>query len=109
MEKAMDVDAFEEDQWTMETTDMYDSKMPIVNIRGKNIKRTMQACIVQEYMGELYICEVPVEENEKEISTHMKKIGGRSSIIGNRRIWTSSRRAQENTEEKVKSVKVEDI
>ena len=106
VEKEMDVDAFEEDQWTIERTNMYENKMPIVNVRGKNIKRTLQACSVQEYIGELYICEIPLEENDKEISAHMKKIGGKSSTIGNRKIWTNSKKV---VEKKMASTKDEDM
>ena len=98
IDKTMNVDMMEEEEFQERKTDLRENKIPLVILQGTNWKRIAQMGEIQNTGGEFYIWEMPRKMNTAVINSRMRNIGGPGVIVKDTKIWTNSDRVKEKRE-----------
>ena len=105
IDKTMDVDMMEEEEFQERKKDLRENKVPLVILKGGNWRRAAQLGEVQNMGGEYYVWEMPRKMNNAVINKKMRNIGGPGVIVKDTKIWTNSDRVKERIDEELRKRK----
>ena len=85
----MDVDVIHESEWEDVKDKMRQEKIPLLLLEGENQDKAIQACRIQDMLGEYYVWKSPVEAQTQRSVRCMNHIGSKGVIIGDVKVWTN--------------------
>ena len=82
VEKGIDVDQLDEEEWRNAREELWREKAPLLRISGKDARRARMACTVQAESGEFTKWKVPGGCASQGLRRSMEKSGYRRSELG---------------------------
>ena len=90
IDKSMDLDSIQADEWESIKEEQRQNKIPLMRIRGRDEEKGTPACRIQDMGGEFYIWSIPKEHQSHRTIRIMNHIDGKGIILGENKIWTNS-------------------
>ena len=90
IEKAIDVDRINEEDWEAIKDSLWEEKRPLLRICRRNTKRARMACEVQAQRGEYGLWEVSAGAGSEAVKRSLLKLGYKSSKFKVKHLWRNS-------------------
>ncbi len=98
----MDIDEIHEEEWEDRKEKMREEKIPLLMIEGANQQRGIEACRIQDMVGEYYVWRSPITAQTQRSVKCMNHAGQKGVIIGSTKVWTNSKSIERRLRDEIR-------